>query len=124
MTPQLELDLDGSRTARGRARAFAGALRVFLAGSAHWAPVWAPLVLGAQILFLGLLPARAESRRLRAAEQSVHARVEALEAEERELVLQERMLGDEIYQERVRRSLVDPRAEPLTLARARALLDR
>ena len=124
MSPQLELDLDGSEDHDRRARSFAQVPRTLLAGAAHWAPVWAPLVLGAQILCLGLLPARAEGRRLHADEESVHARVEALEAEEAELVLQERMLGDEIYQERVRRSLVDPRAEPLTLARARALLDR
>ena len=123
MTPQLELDLEGSEGPGRSERSLARALRNLLAATAHWAPVWAPLVLGAQILFLGLLPARAESRRLRADEESVHARVEALGAEEAELLLEERMLGDEIYQERVRRSLVDPHAEPLTLARARALLD-
>jgi hypothetical protein len=86
----------------------------------HWAPVWAPLVLCSQIVGRGLLPARAESQRLDEAENSVLSRVSALTAEERELADEQRMLADEIYQERVRRSLIDAKGEPLTLARARA----
>ena len=120
MTPQLELDLrrrssraDLARTLRERAGRLAHA-------TLHWTPVWVPLVFLGQLIVLGLWPARAESERLDQAEAEVRARAEGLAQEERELAEQARMLGDSVFQERVRRSLVDPRAEPLTLERARA----
>jgi len=97
-------------------RAQAGAL---LGATLHWAPVWAPLVFLGQLVFLGLLPARAESQRLDRAELEVEQRAEALSAEQRELAEQARMLSDDMFQERVRRSLVAPGTPPLTLERAR-----
>ncbi len=118
MSAQLELDLTRERRPSPGARA-ASALRAAGAAALAWAPVWAPLVLIAQIVGLGLLPARAQAGRLDAAEASVRARVTGLVEEERGLRAEQRMLADEVYRERVRRSLVDPGAEPLTLERAR-----
>ncbi|MSR62286.1 MAG: hypothetical protein EXS08_07565 [Planctomycetes bacterium] len=93
-----------------------GALRSALL----WTPVWVPLVFLAQLLVLGLRPAFAERARLDAAEAEVRARVEGLRAEEAQLDGEARMLEDDVYRERVRRSLVDPERPPLTLERARA----
>jgi cell division protein FtsB len=115
MTQQLELDLARRARATPRARA----ARIF-GGLLQWTPVWIPLLFLAQLLVLGLRPVWATRARLDRAEAEVHARVEALRREERELAAEARMLGDEVYQERVRRSLIDPAAEPLTLERARA----
>jgi len=114
MTAQLELDL--SRPARPSPRARAARLGGLLL---RWTPVWVPLLFLVQLLVLGFLPARATRARLDRAESEVRARVEALQAEERELGAEARMLGDAVYRERVRRSLIDPAAEPLTLERAR-----
>jgi len=114
---QLELELELARPARPRPRQrVAHLLRVLF----HWTPVWLPLLFLAQLLVLGLRPVCATRARLDRAEGEVRARVEALEGEERELAAEARMLGDEVYRERVRRSLLDPAAEPLTLERARA----
>jgi hypothetical protein len=112
---QLELDL--ARRAAPTARARAARLG---RGLFHWIPVWVPLLFLVQLLVLGLRPACATRARLDRAESEVGARVEALSAEERELAREARMLADSVYQERVRRSLLDPAAEPLTLERARA----
>jgi len=118
MDTQLELDLT-------RGAAAPGALtrqRLAAAGAAllHWVPVWAPLLFLGQVVVLGLLPAQAESERLERAESEVRARVEELQTEQRELEAETRMLSDEVFRERVRRSLLDPGAPPLTLERARA----
>jgi hypothetical protein len=117
MSAQLELDLARTQPAplplRGLARRAA-------LGLLHWTPVWVPLIFLGQLLVLGFLPARAERVRLERAEAEVRARAAALETEQRELDEDARMLGDAIYQERVRRSLVDPRSAPLSLERARA----
>jgi len=116
MSAQLELDL--TRPApRPSARK---QLALACAALAHWVPVWAPLVFLGQVVLLGFLPARGEHERLERAEREVRGRVQALEAEQAELTAESRMLGDEIFQERVRRSLIDPQAAPLTLVRARA----
>jgi hypothetical protein len=85
-----------------------------------WTPVWIPLVFLGQLLVLGWWPAAAEAARLERAAAEVRARAAALEAEERELAARSQMLADPIYRERVRRSLVDPAARPLTLERARS----
>jgi cell division protein FtsB len=85
-----------------------------------WTPAWVPLLFLAQLLALGLRPALAERARLDQAEGEVRARADALRAEQRELEQEARMLADDVYQERVRRSLIDPAAQPLTLQRARA----
>jgi hypothetical protein len=116
MSAQLELDLRRTRPARlaGRARA-AHLLRTLLL----WTPVWVPLFFLAQLLVFGLRPANATRARLERAEAEVQTRVEALQAEESELAREARMLTDAVYQERVRRSLLDPATEPLTLERAR-----
>jgi hypothetical protein len=116
MTVQAELELDPPRPVRPALRARAvRAGRAFL----HWTPVWVPLLVLVQLLLLGLRPARATAERLQRAEAEVRARVDALETEARELALQGRMLEDPVYRERVRRSLIDPAAGPLTLERAR-----
>jgi hypothetical protein len=74
----------------------------------HWAPVWAPLALLAQISILGLGPSLRESRRLSAAEASLSARYgEALESR-RGLERMLRALRDPIYIERERRLLRAP----------------
>ncbi len=124
MSAQLELDLSRSPRAARAAGSLARRAQRSLGALLRWAPVWAPLLLAAQVLGLGWWPARAERARLDRAEAEVRARVERLRAEEAELRTQERMLGDAIYQERVRRSLVDPAAQPLTLERARTIAGR
>jgi hypothetical protein len=120
MTAQLELDLASPGAlapARvGVRRRAVALLRALLA----WTPVWVPLFFLAQLVLFGFLPARVEEDRLDAAEAEVRARVEALQHEERELEREARMLADGVFQERLRRSLVDPKTEPLTLERARA----
>jgi hypothetical protein len=115
MTAQLELDL--SRRAAPSARARAARIG---RGLLHWIPAWVPLLFLVQLLVLGLYPVLATRARLDGAEREVRARVDGLAAEERELAAGARMLADEVYQERVRRSLVDPAAQPLTLERARS----
>ena len=112
--PQLELDLARPPRQDLRARA-ADAGRSALS----WLPVWVPLLFLAKLLLLGLRPARATGARLDRSEAEVRARAGALESEERELAAEARMLGDAVYRERVRRSLLDPASEPLTLERAR-----
>ncbi len=118
MGTPLELDL-----ARRRAPNLAGLrARATALGRAMlpWLPVWVLLVFLGQLLVLGLRPTLAESVRLRRAEDEVRARAAALRAEEGVLAEEARMLEDEVYRERVRRSLVDPAGAPLTLERARA----
>jgi hypothetical protein len=116
MPAQLELDL-AKPAARPQGRALALAL---FRGALLWTPVWVPLVFLGQLVVLGLRPTLAESERLDRAEAEVRARADALAAEERELADDARRLSDEVYRERVRRSLLDPASEPLTLERARA----
>lgn len=84
-----------------------------------WTPVWIPLVFLTQLVVMGLGSARDEAARLDRAETELRARADALAAEEARLASEARMLADEVYRERVRRSLLDPDAEPLTLERAR-----
>ncbi len=109
----------GTRTRRARA-----VLGRLCRGVLHAAPLWAPGLFLVQLLVLGLAPAWREDRRLERCEQEMRARVEALRAEESELGRGERMLADEIYRERVRRSLLEPDAPPLTLERARKIARR
>jgi hypothetical protein len=74
----------------------------------HWAPVWAPLALLAQVSILGLGPSLRESRRLGQAEASLSARYgEALETR-RGLERMLQALRDPIYIERERRLLRAP----------------
>jgi hypothetical protein len=117
MSAQLDLDLSGRRASAPALRRRAGALVQALL---LWTPLWVPLVFLGQLLVLGLRPTLAEGARLERAEAEVRARAAALAHEERELAAQSRMLADEVFRERVRRSLLDPASEPLTLERARA----
>jgi hypothetical protein len=79
-----------------------------------WAPVWAAMVVLAQIALLGLRPALAEGRRLRAAERELEGRL-AREVDRRaSLERALRAQDDPIYLERERRLL---RAENGPLAR-------
>lgn len=109
---QLELDLEG-RGPLGPRLARAG--RDLLVGIGRRAPLWIPLVVLAQVLVNGWLPTRADAARLDAAEAEVRARVQGLEDESARLDAAERMLDDEVYRERVRKSLLDPAGEPLRL---------
>lgn len=85
----------------------------------HWTPFSLALLFVAQLFLLGWLPAQRERARVEAAEREVRARAAGLTADEHELAQRARMLQDPVYQERVRKSLAVPGAEPLTLERAR-----
>jgi hypothetical protein len=100
--------MDGARLGPRRARRAIGAL-------AAWSPVWIPLLVLVQLVWLGTLPTRAERARLDQAEAEVRGRVERLRREEQVHARDSRRLADEVYRERVRRSLLDPLAAPLTL---------
>ena len=125
MEPQLPLEDPSSPPRRRRpgARDLGGATRSLLSALLFAAPVWIPAALLAQIGLLGLGPAWAEHRRLDRAEAEVRGRVDALLGEQQELLRHRRMLGDEIYRERVRRTLRDPELPPLTLSSAAARSD-
>ena len=110
MQPHAELEHEKTRGAR---------VRSLGAGLLAWTPVWVPLVFLAQLLVLGLRPARAEAARLDRAEAEVGARARDLADEEHALAREARMLEDPVYRERVRRSLIDPAATPLMLRHAR-----
>ena len=122
MRRELELDrtCSSERPSEPCARRWRSLVRSWFLGGLHWAPVWAALLFLGQLVWLGFLPARADSRRLDRAEAEVRARAKDLEAERAEIECRSRMLSDEVFQERVRRSLVDPGAVPLTLDRARS----
>lgn len=115
MAAQSELNLAGSRPSppSARTRVHSAAHAVLL-----WTPFWVPLVFLCQLLALGLFRAGAEAERLDGAEREVRTRVHVLEEERDALEAQSRMLSDEVYQERVRRRLLDPVATPLTLENA------
>jgi hypothetical protein len=122
MRARLELDrtlppVKAASSAEGRS-----AERLLAAGrqALLWTPVWVPIAFLAQLVVLGWLPTRAEAKRLDRAQEEVQGRAEALVHERDVLAEEARMLADEVYQERVRRSLRDPNAAPLTLERARA----
>ena len=117
MGNQLELQLSDARTPLAR-RARGVAASAWRA-AIHALPVWAPLVFLAQLFVLGLWRANQERLRLDRAEREMRVRVESLQAEEREASTRARMLSDEVFRERVRRSLVDPGNPPLTIERAR-----
>lgn len=80
-----------------------------------WAPIWLPLAVVSQFVLLGLKPAQAESRRLDREEAGVLARVDALYRDREHLASNQTRLDDEIWRERVRRSLRNEGAVPLRL---------
>jgi len=74
----------------------------------YWLPVLALMLLFAEIAFLGLRPALAESRRLDAAEPAVVERLARAQEARATLELQLRARADPIYQERLRRLRLYP----------------
>ena len=76
----------------------AGARRV-----GYWGAVALPLALLAQVVLLGLGPAREESLRLRRAEQALTRRLDAAVEQQAEYELHLRAYRDPIYLERERR---------------------
>ena len=86
-----------------------------------WAPLVVSLAVFCQLYANGYMPALANSQRLEREETTMQARWGLLTEETRNLEDERRMLEDEIYRERVRRTLHDPRQQTLTLERARAL---
>jgi len=125
MRAQLELDTtlppeNGASSAASRIERLLAAGRRMLLSTLLWTPVWVPIAFLAQLGVLGWWPARAEAKRLDRAQEEVQGRAEALVRERDALAEEARMLADEVYQERVRRSLLDPTTAPLTLERARA----
>ena len=113
MNPQLGLGSGAAAPARARALRIAQDVL-------HWTPFSLALLFAGQLFLLGWLPAQAERARVDRAEGEVRARAALLDGQERELAEEARMLQDRVYQERVRRSLAIPGAEPLTLERARS----
>ena len=132
MSAQLSLDLEstksgGSAGSVGRERAAPGLLSIvgFLGRRLiYWAPVWLPLGFLFQVAWFGLRAARADERRLDRAQAEVYERFERLQAEGALLEEEQRMLADDVYRERVRRTLNDPELQPLRLEDARALRSR
>jgi hypothetical protein len=114
MNPDLGLSAPAATPARARALRIAQDVL-------HWTPFSLAVLFLGQLLVLGWLPARSERARVDRAEEEVRARAATLVEEERDLAEEARMLQDRIYQERVRRSLAIPGAEPLTLERARSV---
>ena len=122
MGSQLELDLDSTEKPpnKGRREGPKRSLseRVDGLGAAllYWAPAWVPCIVIFQLIAYGLLPALDERERLEAAEADVRAREEALLLDATELERHERMLADDMYRARVRRSLSVPGSAPLLLS--------
>jgi hypothetical protein len=69
----------------------------------YWTPVWLPVLLLAQVCFLGLKPALAERDRLEGAEAVVDARYQDAESHFESLDAQFIAWQDPVYQERQRR---------------------
>jgi hypothetical protein len=108
--PTPAVDRDGGSSTRTKAVAY----RV-LSRAAYWSPVFAALVLFAQVSILGLRPAMAESRRLAAAEEMLLARHQRAAAENSAVSAQLFARQDPIFRERQRRlRLIEPFAVPPT----------
>jgi hypothetical protein len=100
--PMRELPFEAAARAERRARALATA-RTLARSVAYWTPVWLPLVLLAQIAFLGLRPALNERRYLARKEAEMERRYAADLALRRELAAELAAHRDPIYRERVQR---------------------
>jgi hypothetical protein len=81
----------------------------------YWAPVWLPGILIVQIVLYGLKPAQAEQKRLHQVQQDLIEREDKQAADAKLQSLNQRMLEDEIYHERVRKQLRIQGEEPLQL---------
>ena len=79
--------------------------KAFAARCVFWAPVWLPMIVLAQIAWLGFGPALAESRRLDEARCELSWRVERELTERASLERVVRAQNDPIYLERERRLL-------------------
>ena len=80
-----------------------------------WLPLMGATLFCVQVVFSGLLPSLARSRQLDADEATMEARVAEILDDRAEVEDERRMLNDEIYRERVRRTLRDPRQRNLSL---------
>lgn len=94
-------DPSTSSTSRAAPEAVRGVWRSAL----HWAPVWIPALLLAQILMLGLRPALARRSALDALAPQVDERYQTTQAEYDSLTLQKQAWGDPMFVARYRRSL-------------------
>jgi hypothetical protein len=74
----------------------------------YWAPVFALMVLFAQIAFLGVRPALAEKQRMDVAERGMQERLQVAEATFQEVEAQLSVRKDPIFQERLRRLRLHP----------------
>ncbi len=74
----------------------------------YWAPVFALMVLFAQIAFLGVRPALAERQRMDVAERGMQERLQVAEANFQEVEAQLSVRKDPIFQERLRRLRLHP----------------
>ena len=74
----------------------------------YWAPVWLLMILFAQIAFLGLRPALAESRRMQTAQAALEARLATALELQGAVDLQLRARQDPIFRERQRRMRFHP----------------
>ena len=93
----------------------------FVSSFTSWVPLVVSLGVFCQLYSNGYLPAMETSRHLEHEEATVEARCELLSKETEQLKAEQSMLEDEIYRERVRRTLREPRQATLTLERARSL---
>ena len=85
------------------------ALRGLWRPALHWAPVWIPALLLAQILLLGLWPALARRSALDTLAPQVNERYQATRTEHDSLQLQEQAWNDPVYVARYQRALKQSR---------------
>ena len=101
---QLEFDLELTQPTTRR---LGDALRRGSWLVVYWSPVWAVLILFAQVALLGLRPALAERDRLARERERLVERTDVRRGEHEHLLAQARALDDAMYRERVRRARRD-----------------
>ncbi|MCZ6599140.1 MAG: hypothetical protein O7B99_15990 [Planctomycetota bacterium] len=101
---QLEFDLEPTRPTTRR---LGDALRRGCWRVVIWSPVWAALILFAQVALLGLRPALAERDRLARERERLVERTDLRRGEHEHLLARARALEDPMYRERVRRARRD-----------------
>ncbi len=85
-----------------------GALRRVAHRLLYWSPVFALMVLFAQIAFLGVRPALVEQQRMDVAERGMQQRLSVATKHFSEIEAQIAMRKDPIFQERLRRLRIHP----------------